>query len=92
MNTARSALSSIFQTTNFIPFGKQPLIQRTLKGMFKDIPSLPRYTVTFDVKPVFECIKEIDFSDNASLEKYTKNLAAIVSLLSGQRLQTFFFT
>ena len=97
MNTARSALSSIFQSTNFILFGKQPLIQRALKGMFKEIPSLPRYTVTFDVvtfdvKPVFECIKEIDFLGNTSLEKHTKNLAAIVSLLSGQRLQTIFFT
>ena len=56
----------------------------------KERPSLPRYAVTFDVKPVFECIKEIDFSDDTSLEIYTKNLAAIVPLLSGQRLQMFF--
>ena len=85
MNTARSELSSIFPTTTCTSFGKQ-----SLKGMFQKIPSLPRYTVTFDVQPVFECIKEIDFSDNTSLEIYTKNLAAVVGLLSGQSLKTLY--
>ena len=86
-NTARSAFSSIFPTTNGISFGKQLLIQRLLKGIFKERPSLPRYTVTFDVKPVFKCIKEISCSDNTSLEICTKVLAAIMSLISGQRSQ-----
>ena len=88
MNIGRSALSSIFPTTNGISFGKQPHIQRLLKGIFKERPSLPRYTVTFDVKPVFECIKEIACSDNTSLEICTKILATIMCLLSGQRSQT----
>ena len=87
-NTARSAFSSIFPTTNGISFGKQPLIQRLLKGIFKERPSLPRYIVLFDVKPVFECIKEIACSDNTSLEICTKILATIMCLLSGQRSQT----
>ena len=86
--TSRSELSSIFPTTNCISFGKQSLIQRLLKGMFKKGPSFPRYTVTFDVKLVFECIKEIFFAHNTSLEIYNKNLATIVYLLSGQSLQT----
>ena len=51
-NTARAVLSSIFPTTSCISFGKQPVIQRLLKGMFK--ARLPGYTFTFDVKPVFE--------------------------------------
>ena len=42
-----------------------------------------------DVKPVFECIKEISCSDNTSLEICTKILATIMCLLSGQRSQTF---
>ena len=66
-------------------FGKQPLIRRILKGIFKERLSLPRYTVTFDVKTVFECIKEIACSDNTSLEICTKTLATIMCLLSGQR-------
>ena len=90
MNIGRSALSSIFPTTNGISFGKQPLIQRLLKGIFKERPSLPSYTVTFDVNPVFECIKEIACSDNTSLEICTKILATMC-LLSGQRSQTLSF-
>ena len=72
MNTARLALSSIFPTTNGILFGKQPPIQRLLKGIFKERPSLPTYTVTFDVKSVFQCIKEIACLGNTSLEKCTR--------------------
>ena len=56
--------------------------------MFKKRPSLPIHTVTFDIKPVFECIKEIVCSDNRSLEIWTKILATIMCLLSGQRPQT----
>ena len=88
MNTARSALSSIFPTTNDISFGKQPLFERLLKGMLKERPSLPRYTVTFDVKLIFEFIKEIACLDNTSLEICTKILATTMCLLSGQKSQT----
>ena len=78
-------MSSICPTANGMSFGKQPVIRRILKGIFKERLSLPRYTVTFDVKPVFECIKEIACSDNTSLEICTKTLATIMCLLSGQR-------
>ena len=57
-------------------------------GIFEERPSLPRYTVTFDVNPVFEWIKEIACSDNTSLEIFTKILATIMCLLSGQRSLT----
>ena len=55
--------------------------------MFKGRPSLHRHTVTLDVTPVFECIKEIACLDNTSLEICTKILATMC-LLSGQRSQT----
>ena len=48
VNTARSALSSIFPAKDGTPFGKQPLTVRLLRGMFKQKPYLPRYTVTYD--------------------------------------------
>ena len=89
MNKASSALLSIFPTANGISFCRQPLIQRLLKGMFKERPSLPRYTVNFDEKPVFACIKEIACSDNTPLEICTKILATIMCLLSGKRSQIF---
>ena len=48
------------------------------------------YSHFFDVKTVFECIKEIACSDNTSLEICTKILATMC-LLSGQRSQTLSF-
>ena len=52
VNTARSALSTIITTGNDFTFGKQPLVCRLLKGMFRERPSLPRYTVTYDANIV----------------------------------------
>ena len=40
VNTARSALSSIFPAKDGTPFRKHPLIVRLLRGMFKQRPSL----------------------------------------------------
>ena len=88
INTARSALSSIFPSENDLTFGKQPIIQRLLKGMFKERPTFSRYTVTYDVKPVFDFIKSLSCSDETSLEICTKAVATLMCLLSGQRFQT----
>ena len=59
INTVRSVLSYILLNINGVSFGKKHLVQKLLKGVFKERPSLPRYTVTFEVKPVFEYIKGI---------------------------------
>ena len=48
INTARSNLSSVFPAKDDTHFGHQSLIARLLRGMFKQRPSLPRYTVTYD--------------------------------------------
>jgi len=39
INTARSALSAIITPINGIPLGRQPLIQRLMRGVFKQRPS-----------------------------------------------------
>ena len=56
VNTARSAWSSIFPAKDGTPFGKHPLIVRLLRGMLKQKPFLPRYTVNFDVAKVLQYI------------------------------------
>lgn len=88
MNTARSALSSFIPANNGIRFGDHPLIKRLLRGMFKQRPSLPRYTVTYDVKGVLDYIKQYTISEEMSLESLSKYLATLMCLLSGQRSQT----
>ena len=73
VNIARLVLSSIFPAKDGTPFDNQPLIVRLLRGMFKQRPSLPRYTVTYDVAKV---LQYISYSHSKmSLECLTKMLA-----------------
>ena len=50
--------------------------------MFKERPTFPRYTVTFNVKPV-DFIKNLGCSDETSLELCAKALATLLCFLSG---------
>ena len=86
VNTARSALSSVFLAKYGTPFGKHPLIVRLLRGVFKQRPSLRCYTVTYDVAKVLQYISN-SYSE-ISLEFLTKNLAILMCILSGQKSQT----
>ena len=61
VNTARSALSSILPAINEFTFGEQPLIKMLLQGMFKERPTFPRYTITYDVKHVLDYVKKMFF-------------------------------
>ena len=54
INSARYGLSTMFPLEKGLTFGKQPIKQRLLKEMFKEGPTLLRYTVTYDVKPVLD--------------------------------------
>ena len=69
-------------------FGKQPLIKRLLRGMFKERPTFPCYTVIYDVKYVVDNVKKCSISSETSLELTSKILATMMCLLSGQRSQT----
>ena len=75
VNTARSALSSVFPEEDGTLFGKHPLIVRLLRGIFKQIPSLPRYTVTYDAAKVLQYISSSD--SKTSLEFLSKKVSSI---------------
>ena len=87
-NAARSALSALLQPVNGLTFGNHPLIKRLLRGIFKERPSLPKYTVTYDVNMVFIFLKSLPALENRSLELPTKTTAILLCLLSGQRYQS----
>ena len=57
INVARSALSSIVINLDGIPVGKDRLVCRFLKGVFKARPSLPKYCYTWDVKIMFDYLR-----------------------------------
>ena len=70
-NTAKLALSSVFPAKYDAPFGEHHLIVRLLRSMFKQRPSLPHYTVAYDVAKVSQYISN-SFS-KMSLECLTKS-------------------
>ena len=49
VNTAHSAFSSVFLGVNVFTSGEQTVIKRLFRGIFKERPNFPRYTVTCDV-------------------------------------------
>ena len=88
MNTARSALSAVIRPINSVTFGSHPLVKMMLKGIFKERPSIPKYTVTYDVNKIFTYIKSLDHVSTLSLDVLTKCTATMLCLLSGQRSHT----
>ena len=89
VNTARSALSAILTLTDSpgVTFGSHKLVARFMKGIFVERPSLPRYSVTWDVDIVLDYLKTISIND-ISLNMLTKKLALLLALCSAQRVQT----
>ena len=58
INVARSALSSIVLNLDGIPVGQDRLVCRFLKGVFKARPSLPKYCFTWDIKLMFDYLRQ----------------------------------
>ena len=88
INTAKSALSSCVNIPGHtMPLGNHPLVVRFMKGVFELKPSLPRYTTTWDIKIVLDFLAATD-TKTLSLKSLSHKLATLLSLLTGQRLQT----
>ena len=85
---ARSALSAILPLRNGVSFGKELLVSRLVKGVFKRRPSLPKHVVTYDANIVLVYMKTLAVNKALLLETLTKKLCMLLCLLSGQRSQT----
>ena len=53
INTVRSALSAFLGVMDINHIGTHPLVVRFMKGESRSRPTLPRYSVIWDVKDVF---------------------------------------
>ena len=78
VNAARSAFSSILPAVNGFTSGEQHLIKRLLQAMFKERPTFPCYTVTYNVRYVLDYVKECSISSETSLELTSKILATMM--------------
>jgi hypothetical protein len=88
INTARSALSTIILPIAGIPFGKDPLLCRFLKGFFELKPCLPKYLRIWDVNKVLLYLTQFSPVNEMTLKDLRMNLATLLCLLTGQRCQT----
>ena len=86
-NTARSASSSVFPAKDRTPFGKYPLIVKLLRSMFKQRPSLPHYTVTYDVAKMLQYIS--NSYSKMFFRVSDKKLVTLIRILCPQRSQTY---
>ena len=88
LNVARSALSSVVVNLDGIPVGKDRLVCRFLKGVFKIRPSLPKYCYTWDVKIMFDYLRNQPPAHKLKLKELTHSVTILLCILSGGRVQT----
>ena len=86
VDTARSALSSVLIMDNGISFGKHPLVQRLMKGIFNLRSALLRNFSVWDPDIVLDYLSNLEY--DLPLEDLSKKLVILLCLLSGQRDQT----
>lgn len=84
LNTYRSALSLV--TVDKI--GENPLISRFMKGAFRDNPTKPKYSATWDASIVLQKLKTRLPLADLSLKTLSQKLAMLLLLTTGHRLQT----
>lgn len=88
LNTARSALSIIMEPQYGITFGRQPIVKRFMRGVFKLRPSLPRYSFTYDIDIVLKYLESLGDPDKLPLKVLTYRTVTLLCIFSGQRDQT----
>ena len=88
INTARSALSSLFSLVGNENLGSHPLVQRFVKGVFVKKPMLPRSVNIWDVSVVLDKLRIMFPLDSLSLKDLTMKTVMLMLLLTGQRGQT----
>ena len=85
LNTARSALSCIFDSP---PFGEEPLVVRFMKSAYIINPPLARYDKTWDVSIVLKTLEKWSPARFISRKQITFKLITLLTLVTGQRVQS----
>ncbi|CAK1601399.1 unnamed protein product [Parnassius mnemosyne] len=84
INSHRSALSLLLGNN----IGSDERIKRLLKGIYRQKPSLPKYTSTWDPKTVLDYVSKWYPNNNISLTKLTKKMTILFALCTSHRVQT----
>ncbi|XP_063990282.1 uncharacterized protein LOC135169320 [Diachasmimorpha longicaudata] len=84
LNTARSAIYLISISDS----NRDGLISRFMKGVFKQKPTPPRYTTTWDVTPVLEYLNKLYPLKDLKLKDAAEKVITLLALTTAQRFQT----
>lgn len=79
LNSCRSALALISENDK---------VARSLKGVSRIRPNLPRYHSTWDPNLVLDHVANLYPNENLSLSQLTRKTVTLIALSSGQRVQT----
>ena len=82
LGTARSALSAVLTMNNGISFGKHPLVQHFMKGIFNLRPALPRQFAVWDLDVVLDYLS--NSKHDLPLKDLSEKLVIFLCLLSGK--------
>lgn len=85
LNTARSALSTLFDNP---PFGESPLVTRFMRSVYNIRPNLPRYNSTWDISVVLKYLEKESPIKFLSLQQLSHKLITLLAIVTGQRIQT----
>lgn len=63
-------------------------VKRCLKGVFRSKPPVPKYKTSWDPQLVLSYLEGLGKNSSLSLLLLTQNLAMLLALAPGQRIQT----
>ncbi|KAJ8912961.1 hypothetical protein NQ315_000017 [Exocentrus adspersus] len=84
LNCYKSALSLILDIND----SDERILKRFLKGAFNIKPSSPRYSITWDPRPVLEHLETLMPLTSLTLQNLTLKLVTLLALISAHRIQT----
>ena len=83
-NTARSAVSTMFDIIFKMPIGQDRHVSRLLKGIFESRPALPRHAQIWDTDVL---VRLLDYdSDKVDLISLSRKVVTLLVVLSCQRV------
>ena len=87
ISSVKSVLFTLIHIPGITKIAEHPLVKRLMTGIFNSRPTLPRYNFTWDTSIVINFLKRLDY-DNLSHKLLSYKVAALLTILSGQRVST----
>src|SRR5690606_22405245 len=85
ISTHRAAIASFFEVVLNKPVGKSPIIERVMRGLFREKPPKAKYTATWDPEKVLSFLEGWD-NEEIALEDLTRKLTFLLAICSPRRV------